>query len=211
MRRFQQYGSGPYKTGFERMIMDKLSWARLETLAGMGFVAWGLANLGVFGLSKFMHKENFDYHFAYTGSGKATQPLKSMMAAEDMMNVGWTAPVLIGGGFYLQKKLGSMTAMKLFGLSLFASYIVTCAFGPASFVSNLHTRAYQPVIVDSIDCDKKRMVGADTMALFVIYSCLFANGYFAAGAAISVLDIAYYGPMGGAMPSAAAVAAFTLL
>ena len=88
-------------TGFERTVMDKFSWAGMETLCGMGFVFWGVANLGVYGLSKVMQKENFDYNFAYTGSGKATQPLKSLMAAESIKNVVWTAPSLILGGFYL--------------------------------------------------------------------------------------------------------------
>ena len=67
----------------------------------MGFVFWGFCNLGVFGLSQVMHKENFDYHFAYTGNGKLMQPFKSMMAAESLSNVAWTAPSLIVGGFYL--------------------------------------------------------------------------------------------------------------
>ena len=68
----------------------------------MGFVIWGLCNLGVYGLSLVMQKENFDYHFAYTGNGKFMQPLKSMMAAELFFNVAWTSGCFIGGGFYLQ-------------------------------------------------------------------------------------------------------------
>mgnify|MGYP001059093033 CR=1 FL=1 len=83
------------------MISDKLSWARLSTLSGMGFVLWGACNLGIFGLSLVMYKENFDYHFAYTGNGKLMQPLKSMMAGEDFLNVAWTSASLIAGGFYL--------------------------------------------------------------------------------------------------------------
>ena len=101
MRRFQSYGSGPYSTGFERMLSDKLSWASLATLSGMGFVFRGICNLGVSGLSTLMHKENFNYHFSYTGNGKLLQPLKSMMAAEDFTNVAWTSGSLIVGGFYL--------------------------------------------------------------------------------------------------------------
>ena len=83
------------------MVGDKLSWARLTTLSGMGFVFWGVLNLGVYGLSMVMHKENFDYHFAYTGNGKFLQPFKAMMAGEDFANVSWTSASLIGGGFYL--------------------------------------------------------------------------------------------------------------
>ena len=83
------------------MLLDKTGWARATQLFGMGFVFWGFCNLGVYGLSHVMHKENFDYHFAYTGNGKLMQPFKSMMAAESFANVAWTAPSLIVGGFYL--------------------------------------------------------------------------------------------------------------
>ena len=93
---------------------------------------WGLCNLGVYGLSFVMHKHNFDYYFAYTGTGKFTQPLKSMMAAEDFKNVVWTAPSLILGGIYLPRAVGSLTAFKMFGLSLIASYLSTCAMGPTT-------------------------------------------------------------------------------
>ena len=98
----------------------------------MGFVFWGLCNAGVYGLSLIMSKQNFDYHFAYEGKGKLMQPFKSMMAAESLANVAWTAPSLIGGGFYLQQKLGPMATFKIFGLALFASYLATTVFGPAT-------------------------------------------------------------------------------
>ena len=83
------------------MFMDKTSWMGLSTIAGMGFVLWGVGNVGLFGLSKIMHKENFDYHFSYNGNGKFLQPLKSMIAADSLSNVAWTAPSLIAGGLFL--------------------------------------------------------------------------------------------------------------
>ena len=64
---------------------------------------------------------------------------------------------------------------------------------------------------DSIDTDKQRMVGADLMAGICLYSCLFASGYWAIGAAFAVTDVAYYGPMGIAMPTTAAIAALTMI
>jgi len=100
-RFYQSYDHRLYKTGFERMTMDKFEWSGLSLIGGMGFVLWGLGNIGVFGLSKVMHKENFDYHFSYTGNGKFLQPLKSMIAADSLSNVAWTAPSLIGGGLFL--------------------------------------------------------------------------------------------------------------
>ena len=89
------------------MLADKFAWAGLTNVAGFGFVAFGLANLGGFGLSLVMDKQNFDYHFAYKGQGKLLQPLKSMIAAESITNVGWTAPSLILGGAFLQRACGN--------------------------------------------------------------------------------------------------------
>ena len=133
------------------MISDKLSWARMQSIAGMGFVAWGLANATIFGLSLVMSKENFDYHFAYRGTGKLTQPLKANMAAESLNNVAWTAPSLIFGGMYLNSRVGPLLAMKIFGLSVFAAYGATCTLGPASIFRNMHLRSLSPIRWDSID------------------------------------------------------------
>ena len=54
----------------ERMVADKFGHFNLQSLAGMGFVFWGICNAGVYGLSMIMSKQNFDYHFAYEGKGK---------------------------------------------------------------------------------------------------------------------------------------------
>ena len=166
----------------------------LGTLSGMGFVFWGICNIGVFGLSKIMHKENFDYHFAYTGNGKFLQPLKSMMAGKDLANVAWTSTSLIVGGFYLQQRVGSVCAFKLFGLALLSSYLATSALGPASRVSKLNIRSMMPMRWDSIDTDKRSMVGADLMAGTCLYFVLFSHGLFIPGAAFAAFDVAYYGP-----------------
>ena len=212
VRRFMNYGP-TYKSGHERMIEDKLQWFGAQSLAGMGFVIWGVLNLGTYGLSKVMHKENFDYHFAYKGQGKFMQPLRSMMAADSLTNVGWTAPSLIGGGFYLQSRIGSLTTFKIFGLSLIAAYLATCSLGPATKFGSWHLRGMVPdsMRCDSIDNVKGRMVGADLMAGICLYSCLFAGGWWMPGVAFAGLDALYYGPMGIAMPATAAIATLTLL
>lgn len=101
--------------------------------------------------------------------------------------------------------------MKLFGLCLFASYAATTALGPATRTSALNLRNMMPLRWDSIDSDKSQMMGADVMAGMCLYSCLFASGYWMAGVPFAVLDVAYYGPMGIAMPAAAAVGALTFL
>ena len=138
------------------------------------------------------------------------QPFKSMMAGEDFVNVAWTASSLIVGGFYLQQRVGSMTAFKLFGLSLMASYYATIALGPATIGSKLNIRGVMPIRWDSIDTKKGRMVGADLMAGTCLYACLFSHGLWIPGLAFAAFDLAYYGPMGIAMPAAAAVGALTM-
>ena len=134
-----------------------------------------------------------------------------MMAAESFSNVVWTAPSLIGGGFYLQHKLGPMAAFKIFGLSLLSSYLATTVFGPASTNAKINIRPFMPLRFDSIDTDRRRMVGADLMAGTCLYACLFANSLWPVGAALAVFDISYYGSMGIAMPTVAALSCVTLL
>jgi len=107
------------------MVEDKLAWLNLSKLCGMGFVFWGFGNIGVYGLSKVMYQENFRYYFYYMRDGRTFQPFKSLIAADNFYNVAWTSSSLIGGGFYLQQRVGSSVAFKLFGLSLVASYLAT--------------------------------------------------------------------------------------
>ena len=63
-----------------------------------------------------MSPENFDYHFYYKGHGKFFQPLKSMIASDNVYNVAWNAPILIFGGMYLQSKVGGLKTHKIFAL-----------------------------------------------------------------------------------------------
>ena len=55
------------------------------------------------------------------------------------------------------------------------------------------------------------MVGADLMAGTCLYFILFSHGLFIPGIAFAAFDLAYYGPMGISMPTAAAVGALTML
>ena len=76
-----------------------MSWARAP---GHLFALFGLGNLACYGLSLFSDSANFDYYFGYKGDGRFFQPFRSMMASEKLLNVAWTAPLLIFGGTYLQ-------------------------------------------------------------------------------------------------------------
>jgi hypothetical protein len=62
-RRFQQF-TKTYQTGFDRMLGDKLSYFRL---GGWWFGLFGIANAAAYGLSLFMAKDNYNYHFGYRG------------------------------------------------------------------------------------------------------------------------------------------------
>ena len=64
VRNFQTFG-GTYKSGFERMLLDKLSWFQIKNLNM--FALWGVGNLFVYGLSTMMSAESFDYHFYFKG------------------------------------------------------------------------------------------------------------------------------------------------
>ena len=104
-----------------------------------------------------------------------------------------------------------MAAFKLFGLTLASSYLATVALGPTTKISKLNFRGYAPVRWDSMDCEKGRMVGADLMAGTCVYLCLFSHGLWIPGLAIAAVDLAWYGPLGVAMPVTGAVGALTML
>ncbi len=97
-RLFQTYGK-EYLSGFDRMLADKLSWARLN---GNWFAFFGVGNLLAYGAHFFMSKDNYDYHFSYTGLlPRMFGPIKAMMGSDVLANVIWTAPSLIGLNYYM--------------------------------------------------------------------------------------------------------------
>jgi len=103
-----------------------------------------------------------------------------------------------------------MWTIKVFWLAIMASYLATCALGPASTVSHLNLRWLSPMRFDSIDESKRSMKGADLMAGICLYTCAFQAGLWIPCLAFAAFDAAYYGPMGLAMPTAAAAAVLTL-
>lgn len=110
------------------MLLDKLTWTRMD---GHWFTLFGIANLVGYGLSYVMSKKNYDYHFTYTGEGQSLfRPVKSMIGSTNLLNVVWTAPVLIGFGYELNKRMGALFTTKFFFLSLFTSYAFWSVFNP---------------------------------------------------------------------------------
>ena len=49
-------------------------------------------------LSKMMSEEDHVYYFGYKGNGRTTDSLRSMVGSNNIMNILWTAPILIFGG-----------------------------------------------------------------------------------------------------------------
>lgn len=127
--RFHQQWSKHYRTGFDRMLLDKLSFTGV---GGHWFVLMGLANALAFAASHFMSKDQYKYHFAYTGERSSLfNVFKSMIGSDTTCNAIWTAPTLLGLGWYLNGKLGASKMTKFFGLTLFSSYIFLSALGPS--------------------------------------------------------------------------------
>lgn len=128
-RAYQTWGK-LYKTGFDRMLLDKLSFSGI---GGNWFVLFGLANALAYGASLFMTKDQYLYHFSYDGERSALfRPFKSMMGSNNLANAIWTAPSIIGFGWYLNNRLGSLKLTKFFGLTLFTSYVFLSAVSPQS-------------------------------------------------------------------------------
>ena len=100
-RTFQQYNHKVYQTGSERMLLDKF-----RSIPGIGHVSLfsilGLANVVGYGASLLMTKENYRYHFAYTGkdvgSAGSSRFAKSLIGSESLINTVANAGLLIGCG-----------------------------------------------------------------------------------------------------------------
>ena len=193
------------------MLMDKFAWARQK---GHWFALFGLGNLACYGLSLFSMSETYQYHFAYEGTGRMWQPLRSMIGSEKLANVAWTAPALIIGGTYLQGKLGVLATSKFFAMALMSTYLFTCCFGPRTFLGEIALRPYLKNLLVDFDCvneKTKTMIGADGMACSVMYMIFFYHRMWIASAVFAATDIAYYGLYGAGAPLCAGLAALTLL
>eukprot|EP00352_Strombidinopsis_acuminata_P005650 CAMPEP_0176349570 /NCGR_PEP_ID=MMETSP0126-20121128/8761_1 /TAXON_ID=141414 ORGANISM="Strombidinopsis acuminatum, Strain SPMC142" /NCGR_SAMPLE_ID=MMETSP0126 /ASSEMBLY_ACC=CAM_ASM_000229 /LENGTH=103 /DNA_ID=CAMNT_0017699021 /DNA_START=138 /DNA_END=449 /DNA_ORIENTATION=+ len=96
-RMFQTFG-GKYRSGFDRMLEDKLSWSKL---GGNWFILFGLGNLACYGLSLYMYPQNYKQYFAYRGGKSAFAPLRAQMGSDSLANAGWTVPSMLACGYYL--------------------------------------------------------------------------------------------------------------
>lgn len=117
-----------YMTGFDRTLLDKLSFLKVS---GHWFAVFGLLNAVAYGASLLMPKDWYQYHFGYraypTGLFKF---VKSQVGSDTLANAIWTSPTLILLGGFMHKKVGPLAMTKFFFMSLFSTFIFISAFHP---------------------------------------------------------------------------------
>ena len=157
-----------------------------------------------------MKKENYIYHFGYSAERpRFFKPIKAMVGSNNLLNIAWTAPALIGLNYYLLPKFGSLIMTKFFVLSLFTSFAFMSTFNPGSGL-NFRPLYGWPVKCDSNDEKGRYFMGADQMAQSIIYFTLLYHRLWFVAAPLMLLDIMYYGPAtaGGAASAILAASMF---
>jgi hypothetical protein len=157
-QRFYQTFTKNYMTGFDRTLIDKLSFLKIN---GHWFAAFGLLNALAYGASLLMPKEWYRYHFGYRSEPIGLfKTIKSQIGSDTLANAIWTSPTLILLSGFMHKKVGPLAMSKLFFLSLFSSFIFLSAFHPDT---GLNIRPLRKVIPkwDSFADDGSYYMGAD--------------------------------------------------
>ena len=137
-----------------------------------------------------------------------------MLASDKLLNVAWTAPLLIVGGTYLQQKIGVLNCTKFFAMSILSTYLFMSAFGPRTELGSLNLRSMYKQMMPDWDCFddvNHKMIGADGVAASVAYMILFYHRLWPVAGAFALFDISYYGLYGASAPCVAGLAALTLL
>ena len=128
-----------------------------------------------------------------------------MIGSDSLYNVGWTAPTLILGGHMIQSRLGSLRTAKLFFGSLVMSYFFMSAFGPGSFMRDFELLKHAPFNMlqpcVSNPADGSYMMGADPMAISLLYFGMAHSGMWWLLFPCLAFDMSVFGPkcMGGSV------------
>jgi len=72
---------------------------------------FGATNAFCYGLSHLMEDQDYEYYFGYKGNGKYFDAIRSQFGCDKIRNA-WTAPFMIGAGWFMQGKVGAMTMLK---------------------------------------------------------------------------------------------------
>ena len=208
-RSFQYFGGKQYLSGFDRMLVDKLKW--VPALNGNFFALFGLLNLGLYGLSLFATKEQYRYHFGYDGMvSRLFSPIKAMAASDQLANVLWTAPSLIGFNLYLNGKVPALSLTKFFALSMMSTFMFWSAFNPQTGW-NYRPLKHFPGKFDAFADDGSYFRGADQLAQSIIYFTLIYHRMWLITGASMAFDLLYYGPATLGGPLGAITGSFMFL
>ena len=141
-----------------------------------------------------MTPENYRYHFAYTGEdGRLFKYIKSQVGSNDIANVGWTAPLMIAGSFFLLPKIGHVAMCKLFFANIACTWMFQSIFNPQT-KSNIRVWPHWPMKFDA-HCDYSTyFMGGDQLAGGLAYSILLYYRLWYLALPIMAYDLGYYGP-----------------
>jgi len=189
------------------MLVDKLSFFGV---GGWWFALFGLANVGAYGLSHLMAKDNYTFHFAYKGDRFSLfNFIKSQFGSNTFANVAWTAPTLIGLNWYLRNLgVSNVVLTKFFFLSLISGYTFLSALSPQSGLNVRPLSGFLPKF-DSYGSDYT--MGADQLAQSLCYFTLLYHGYWTIALPCMAFDLLYYGPSTLGGPISAVAGAFMFL
>jgi hypothetical protein len=203
-QRFYQTFTKNYMTGFDRTLLDKLSFLKVN---GHWFAMLGLFNALAYGASLLMPKDWYTYHFGYRGHPTGIfKSIKSQVGSNTLANAIWTSPVLILLGGFMHNKVGPLAMTKFFFMSMFSTFIFLSAFNPDT---GMNFRPLQKIFPkwDSYADDGSYFMGADQMAQALCYFALMYHRYWYLAFAFIASDILYYGPSTLGGPIAGAVGA----
>ena len=107
----------------ERTVQDKFNWTFMGKIPIYALL--GALNLGAYGLSLVMNKEDYLEYFAYRGgsssgdASRATNLPRAMIGSNNLINAVVSGGGMIAFGGFMHSKVGAMTMLKLAGMSCF--------------------------------------------------------------------------------------------
>ena len=111
------------------MILDKFNLVKILPKIPL-FALFGALNIGCYGLSLLMSQKDYEYYFAYKGTGRYSDVFRGMIGSNNLSNSCWVGPALIGLGIHMHSKLGALTLAKYTPLALLSIAAFWTAFNP---------------------------------------------------------------------------------
>ena len=207
-RNYTFHGSKEYRSGWEKMVLDKFNSVPLISRLSL-FTLFGLGNLGAYGLSLVMDEKDYRYYFTYRARGEPMDIIRSSMGSDRFLNIVWTAPSLIILGQYMHKRQGALNHMKFSLLTIGAMCAFYTAFTPSHHLMVDFREKYIPKY-DCIGKGGSYYMGADFLAMALIYNALLSHGLFNVARILMIYDVCYYGPQFLGAPTVALLASMIM-